>query len=123
MPSELLPRLAADLARASLHEVLERYVGPAPAGALDGDRAWIDHCYAADTVEDIVERLLGSGVRAAKEAAATLAAKSPTSLKVTLAALRRVRELGPLERALEQEYRISCAALSSPTWWRGSARR
>ncbi|MFF4421767.1 enoyl-CoA hydratase/isomerase family protein [Streptomyces sp. NPDC001549] len=114
VPSELLPRLAADLARTSVHEVLERYVGPAPGGALDGDREWIDHCYAADTVEDIVERLRGSGVPAAKEAAATLAAKSPTALKVTLAALRRVRELGPLERALEQEYRISCAALSSP---------
>ncbi|MGZ9935383.1 enoyl-CoA hydratase/isomerase family protein [Streptomyces sp. NC-S4] len=114
VPSELLPRLAADLAGASVHEVLERYVGPAPAGGLDADRAWIDHCYAADTVEEIVERLLDSGAPAAKEAAATLRTKSPTALKVTLAALRRVRVLGPLERALEQEYRISCAALSSP---------
>ncbi|WP_405791813.1 enoyl-CoA hydratase/isomerase family protein [Streptomyces sp. NBC_00029] len=114
VPSELLPGLSRDLARSSVHEVLERYVGPAPGGVLDGDRAWIDHCYAADTVEDIVERLLRSGVPAAKEAAATLAAKSPTALKVTLAALRRVRALGPLERVLEQEYRISCAALSSP---------
>ncbi|MGW6845968.1 enoyl-CoA hydratase/isomerase family protein [Streptomyces sp. NPDC054958] len=114
VPSELLPRLAADLARASVHEVLERYVAPAPAGTLDEDREWIDHCYAPDTVEEIVERLLGSGVPAAKAAAATLGAKSPTALKVTLAALRRVRALGPLERALEQEYRVSCAALSSP---------
>ncbi|MFE5808006.1 enoyl-CoA hydratase/isomerase family protein [Streptomyces sp. NPDC056491] len=114
VPSELLPGLSRDLARGSVHEVLERYVGPAPGGVLDGDRAWIDHCYAADTVEDIVERLLRSGVPAAKEAEAALRAKSPTALKVTLAALRRVRALGPLERVLEQEYRISCAALSSP---------
>ncbi|QES58258.1 3-hydroxyisobutyryl-CoA hydrolase [Streptomyces venezuelae] len=114
VPSELLPRLAADLARAPVHEVLERYVAPAPGGTLGGDREWIDHCYAADTVEDVVERLHRSGVPSAKEAAATLAAKSPTALKVTLAALRRVRGLGPLERVLEQEYRISRAALSSP---------
>ncbi|WP_033216327.1 enoyl-CoA hydratase/isomerase family protein [Streptomyces virginiae] len=116
VPSELLPRLAADLAGDPVHEVLERYVAPAPspAGTLAEDREWIDHCYAPDTVEDILERLLRSDAPAAKEAAATLRSKSPTALKVTLAALRRVRALGPLEKALEQEYRISCAALSSP---------
>ncbi|MGJ7414728.1 enoyl-CoA hydratase/isomerase family protein [Streptomyces cinereoruber] len=43
-----------------------------------------------------------------------LLAKSPTALKVTLASVRRARRLGPLERVLEQEYRVSCAALSSP---------
>ncbi|MFJ3725540.1 enoyl-CoA hydratase/isomerase family protein [Streptomyces sp. NPDC090045] len=114
VPAEHLPALASDLARDSVHEVLERYVAPAPGGVLPGHREWIDHCYAADTVEEIVARLSGSGVPEAKEAADTLLAKSPTALKVTLAALRRARELGPLERVLEQEYRISCAALASP---------
>ncbi len=33
---------------------------------------------------------------------------------MTLASLRRARRLGPLERVLEQEYRVSCAALTAP---------
>ncbi|MCD9194393.1 enoyl-CoA hydratase/isomerase family protein [Streptomyces albireticuli] len=114
VPSDGLPGLLAALATEPVPDVLSRYVREAPEGELDGHREWIDHCYAADTVEEIVERLLDHGATAAKEAAGTILAKSPTSLKVTLAALRRARDLGPLERVLEQEYRVSCAALSSP---------
>ncbi|MEU9859898.1 enoyl-CoA hydratase/isomerase family protein [Streptomyces sp. NPDC047971] len=114
VPAERLDRLVADLSRTAVHDALTSHVGQAPPGALAAHREWIDHCYAADSVEEIVDRLLASGVEAAQEAAATLAAKSPTALKVTLTALRRARGLGPLERVLEQEYRVSCAALSSP---------
>ncbi|GAA0419058.1 enoyl-CoA hydratase/isomerase family protein [Streptomyces luteireticuli] len=114
VPSGRLPALAAELAHAPVHDVLARHVRPAPPGLLDGQRAWIDPCYAAGSVEEIVARLRARDEPAAQEAAATLLAKSPTSLKVTLTALRRARELGPLERVLEQEYRVSCAALSSP---------
>ncbi|GHE64567.1 enoyl-CoA hydratase/isomerase family protein [Streptomyces vinaceus] len=112
--AERLGALAEDLAAGSVHDALAPHVSRAPAGALAAHREWIDHCYAADTVEEITARLLAHGDAAAKEAAATLAAKSPTALKVTLAALRSARALGPLERVLEQEYRVSCAALSSP---------
>ncbi|MCS0637462.1 enoyl-CoA hydratase/isomerase family protein [Streptomyces sp. LP05-1] len=114
VPSGELAALAAELAGEPVHEVLERHVRTAPPGTLAADREWIDACYTGDSVEEIVRRLRASGEPAAKEAADTLAAKSPTSLKVTLAALRRARELGPLERVLEQEYRVSCAALTAP---------
>jgi enoyl-CoA hydratase len=114
VPADLLPGLLTELAGAAVPDVLPRYVREAPTGELDAQREWIDHCYAADTVEEIVDRLLVSGVPAAKEAAATILTRSPTALKVTLASLRRARELGSLERVLEQEYRVSCTALSSP---------
>ncbi|MGI5531616.1 enoyl-CoA hydratase/isomerase family protein [Streptomyces syringium] len=114
VPADALSALGADLAAGSVPDVLPRHVREAPEGRLAADREWIDHCYAADTVEEIVERLLAAGTPAAKEAAETILAKSPTALKVTLAALRRARDLGPLERVLEQEYRVSCAALSAP---------
>ncbi|MGW2304668.1 enoyl-CoA hydratase/isomerase family protein [Streptomyces sp. NPDC001809] len=114
VPSERLDRLVEDLARTSVHDALAAHVGQAPAGELAAHRGWIDHCYAAGTVEEIVDRLVASGVPAAKEAATALTAKSPTALKVTLASVRRARALGPLERVLEQEYRVSCAALTSP---------
>ncbi|MEU3351828.1 enoyl-CoA hydratase/isomerase family protein [Streptomyces sp. NPDC037389] len=114
VPSDRLPALLAELADAPAHEVVARHTAEAPGGELAGHREWIDACYAAGTVEEIVERLQGHGTPAAKQAAETILAKSPTALKVTLAALRAVPGLGPLERVLEQEYRVSCAALAAP---------
>ncbi|MFE5119785.1 enoyl-CoA hydratase/isomerase family protein [Streptomyces sp. NPDC056669] len=119
VPSELLPALTRDLAAAPVPDVLPRYAVDAPAGTLDGQREWIDHCYAADTVEEIVDRLMAVGEPAAKETAETLLAKSPTALKVTLAAVRGARTLDSLERVLEQEYRVSCAALARPDFVEG----
>lgn len=114
VPAARLPELTAALAQAPVHEVLPRYAAAPPPGELAAHRAWIDHCHAADGVEEIVERLLAQGEPAAKEAAETVLAKSPTALKVTLAAVRRAAALGSLEEALVQEFRISCNALSSP---------
>ncbi|MGW7099561.1 enoyl-CoA hydratase/isomerase family protein [Streptomyces sp. NPDC054838] len=112
VPAALLPRLTADLAGAPVAEVLPRYAGhPLPPGELAVHRGWIDHCYAADTVEEIVERLLAAGEPAAKEAAETMLAKSPTALKVTLEAVRRAPGLGTLEQVLAQEFRVSSHVL------------
>ncbi|MFD8607486.1 enoyl-CoA hydratase/isomerase family protein [Streptomyces sp. NPDC059631] len=114
VPAAALGAFTADLAGLSVHDALARHVRQPPPGDLAGQREWIDTCYAADTVEEILDRLLGRGEAAAKEAAETLLTKSPTALKVTLAALRRARRLGPLEAVLDQEYRVSCAALAAP---------
>ncbi|MCJ1676938.1 enoyl-CoA hydratase/isomerase family protein [Streptomyces sp. APSN-46.1] len=116
VPAARLADLTAGLlAGAPVRQVLARYAGrPTAPAELTERRPWIDRCYTADTVEEIVERLFGEGDPAAKEAAETLLAKSPTSLKVTLAAVRRARELGSLEKVLAQEYRVSCNALRSP---------
>ncbi|NUK06881.1 enoyl-CoA hydratase/isomerase family protein [Streptomyces lunaelactis] len=114
IPSRRLTELAASLAELDVAKAVRRCAQPAPEGDLAGQRTWIDDSYAADSVEEIVGRLLDCGEPAAKEAAGTILTRSPTSLKVTLAALRRARELGALEQVLDQEYRVSCAALSSP---------
>ncbi|MGC0422659.1 enoyl-CoA hydratase/isomerase family protein [Embleya sp. AB8] len=114
VPTHRLPALSAALADAAPAGVLARFAEPAPAGEPAEQRGWIDACYAADTVEEILDRLLGSGEPAAKEAAELIAAKSPTALKVTLAAMRRARELHSLGSVLDQEYRVSCAMLSTP---------
>ncbi|MEU2773482.1 enoyl-CoA hydratase/isomerase family protein [Streptomyces sp. NPDC007162] len=114
VPSGSLQAFAADLAELPVPEALARHVRPAPEGRLAGHRDWIDACYAADTVEEIVRRLLAHGEAAAKETAHTLLGKSPTALKVTLRALRRARQLDTLEQVLDQEYRVSCATLTTP---------
>ncbi|WP_329402153.1 enoyl-CoA hydratase/isomerase family protein [Streptomyces melanogenes] len=115
VPSPEIPVLLAELSTSPVREALPHHTHqPPPPGVLTTHRDWIDHCYAADTVEEIVDRLLATGIQEAKETAETILTKSPTSLKVTLRAMRRARELPTLERVLEQEYRISCAALTSP---------
>ncbi|WP_052030051.1 enoyl-CoA hydratase/isomerase family protein [Streptomyces sp. PCS3-D2] len=114
VPAARLPELTAALATAPAGEVLPRYAATPAPGVLAGQRSWIDRCYAAGTVEEIVQRLTDQGDPAAKEAAETILAKSPTALKVTLASVRRAAELGTLEQALAQEYRVSCNALASP---------
>ncbi|MEE1769500.1 enoyl-CoA hydratase/isomerase family protein [Streptomyces sp. JV185] len=118
VPSQRLTELTAALAgcdtAAGIEETVRRYAAPAPDGELAAHREWIDSCYRADSVEDIVDRLDSTGVPAAKQAAATILSKSPTALKVTLSALRRARGLGSLEAVLDQEYRTSCAAFTGP---------
>ncbi|MEU3483036.1 enoyl-CoA hydratase/isomerase family protein [Streptomyces sp. NPDC033753] len=114
VPSAALPALVRDLTRLSADEAVARHaVAPAP-GVLAEQREWIDACYRAETVETIVERLFDTGVPAAKEAATTLLAKSPTALKATLATLRRSRALTSLEEVLDLEFRVSCAAMTTP---------
>ncbi|MFI2760572.1 enoyl-CoA hydratase/isomerase family protein [Streptomyces echinatus] len=114
LPSAALPAFLDDLAGTPVRDALARHEQPPPPGRLAEQRAWIDACYAAGTVEEIVRRLLADGGPEAKETAETLLTRSPTALKVTLAAVRRARRLGSLERVLDQEYRVSCAALSTP---------
>jgi enoyl-CoA hydratase len=118
VPSERLPDLVSALSEASTEtgvaDVIGRFAEIVPAGTLEGRRAWIDACYAADSAEEIVARLRGHGDPEAARAADTIEAKSPTSVKTTLAALRRARELATLEEVLEQEYRVSTATLTWP---------
>jgi enoyl-CoA hydratase len=86
-------------------------VAPAP-GRLAAARPWIDACYSADTVEDIVARLAGRAEDEARAALATIRQKSPTSLKVTLRNIRAALSFAKVEESFQQDYRIAlaCAA-------------
>lgn len=108
--------LFTELERTPVDEVLPGFVLPAPPSNLEAWRPWLDETYAQQEVEDIVSSLreLASGGNAEAEyAVATLAKKSPTALKLTLASLRRAKDLGSLEEALEQEYRVGLRCLKS----------
>ena len=67
-------------------------------------RAWVDDAFSAGTVPEIVERLRSRHEDEARETADLLEELSPTGLAVTLAAIRRARELPGLRAALAQEY-------------------
>lgn len=90
-----------------------------PPSPLLAQREWIDHCYAGDTVADIVATLrshdadTAAGHMGGTAAADLIASRSPISVSVTLEAVRRAANLASLEDVLRQEFRTSCGALRS----------
>lgn len=117
--SAQLPTLVAELAERNTSSVVGRYGQAAPESALAKARWWIDECYAPDDAGTILERLARVGDPAATAAAETIAAKSPTAVTVTLAALRRARAQPSLEAVLNQELRVSLRALRWPDFAEG----
>jgi len=76
----------------------------APPSRLAQWQPWIDEAFAADTVTEIIARLRARPEPEASATADTLDELSPTSLVVTLAAVRAARALPGLRAALAQEY-------------------
>lgn len=108
VPSERLDDLRHALADradpatpAELVLLLDETPGPS---RLRAARPWIDDAFAADTVTEIIARLRAYGEPAASDTADLLEQLAPTALTVTLAAVRRARELPDLRTALAQEY-------------------
>lgn len=128
VPSERLPHLLDALAEradpgtpAEIVMLFDETPGPS---ALALARDWVDACYSAPTVREVITRLhafaegrtdaaafpthpLDPAARAYAAAAADeLETLSPTALTVTLESVRRARTLPTLEAALEQEFRL-----------------
>ncbi|MFB9930001.1 enoyl-CoA hydratase/isomerase family protein [Amycolatopsis halotolerans] len=118
VPADRLPDLFDALATRTPDSALALVAETPPPSALAAEAAWIDHCYAADTVEEILGRLRDGG-EAAVAAAKEIESKSPVALKVTLRALRAAAALPDLESVLAQEYRISHRAFGSAEFTEG----
>ncbi|OFI38429.1 3-hydroxyisobutyryl-CoA hydrolase [Arthrobacter sp. SW1] len=128
VPSGELPALAEALEKAALEgstpdAAVALYAAAVPGSVLERQREWIDAAYDSDNAEEIVRRLrsFGQGGAAggeAAEAADTIEAKSPTSVKVTLESLRRVRGRS-LEEALAQEFRVGLHCLTGADFREG----
>jgi enoyl-CoA hydratase len=123
VPCAALTQLADDLQGGDVDGALAaaaRAPGDSlPSGSLAEARPWIDACYAGDSAEAIVAALEARPEPAAVKAAAAIRRASPTSVKVTLRALRDAATLPTLEAALEQELRISCGFLGTPDFPEG----
>jgi enoyl-CoA hydratase len=117
VPSENLAALAAALESETPEVAVGRFAKPAPESVLAKQRDWIDACYSSDDLEEILRRLHEFGGEAA-DAAAVIGSKSPTAAKVTLASLRRVRDMA-LEEVLAQEYRVGLHCLAGPDFREG----
>lgn len=86
--------------------------GAPPPGQLAG-ASWIDECYVGDDAERILLALLEHPDPAAREAGRTLAGMAPTSVKVTLRAVRAARSM-TLREVLDQDLRLARHFLSRP---------
>ncbi|AWK87140.1 enoyl-CoA hydratase/isomerase family protein [Azospirillum thermophilum] len=119
VPSGRIEALLSDLAGGvSPDEAIAAYREPAGEAAVTALRPAIDRCYAHDGMEAIVKALEAEGTEWAAGQIATLKRMSPTSLKVTLSALRRGARLD-FEGCLRQELRLSLACLAGDDFYEG----
>ncbi|GAC1415843.1 MAG: enoyl-CoA hydratase/isomerase family protein [Acidobacteriaceae bacterium] len=113
--SERLPILKNELLNChsciAVNTCLESFTTAPPQGDLENGRTWMMECFAKDSIEAILSALKARPEEAAHEVAAEMRKGSPTSLKVTLLALRRGRNYGLLERCLQQEFALALLCL------------
>jgi enoyl-CoA hydratase len=101
---DLTARLQEEGVRAAVHALSEA----PPPSPLAAHREWIDACFAFDSASEILGGLDASSASAANDTARLIRTKSPLAVAVTLASLRRSRNLPSLADALEQEFVVSC---------------
>ncbi|SEO70779.1 enoyl-CoA hydratase [Methylobacterium sp. ap11] len=89
-----------------------------PPGPLHAERALVEACFSADTVAEVLSRLDAAGSEFAKKAAATIRTRSPTSLRLALAQMRRGAALS-FPEAMRLEYRILCRILRGHDFYEG----
>jgi enoyl-CoA hydratase/carnithine racemase len=113
VPHDKLPAFKDAIVADGIDVALAAHTQEPPPSQLLAQRDWIDHCYAGNTVEDIVAALRGHDAGPANDAANLIASRSPISASVALQAIRRAAKLDTLEDVLRQEYRTSVGALRS----------
>ncbi|MRI55792.1 enoyl-CoA hydratase/isomerase family protein [Methylobacterium sp. DB1607] len=115
----IIDRLAAGGAIADAFDGL-----PAPGtqtGPLVAERALIDACFSADTVAEVLARLDAAareGSAFAGTSAATIRSRSPTSLTIAQALMRRGGDLGFAE-AMLAEYRLAERVMRGQDFYEG----
>ena len=106
-----LPRLAVLLEGRPVPQALAHVAQPAPPSALTDQRSWIDDCFVSDDVATILAAVADRSEPEARAAEKALRRNSPTSLAVTLRAMREARGMAGLQQALDQEFRIAVRML------------
>jgi enoyl-CoA hydratase len=112
LAQERVPDFLARLSAATIGGAAAALAADPPASPLLAERDWIDACYSAGTVPEILARLRERPEPAAGRAAGLLAAQSPVAVSVTLRALRQAARL-TLPEVLDQDLRIVFAAVGS----------
>lgn len=121
--SDRIPELMAALSRVRRAEEVESMVAgfarPPGEAPLARHEALLDAAMTGDTVEAVLEALARDASSFARHAASEIAARSPTSLKLTLALLKRARTAPSVETCLTNEFRAACALLATHDLYEG----
>lgn len=129
VPRERVPELTASLAgiawepgreNTQVEAVLENFAADPGLPPLKTRQAAIDRCFAGDTVETILDALQAEREEPewAAQTAASLSAKSPTSLRITLRQLI-VGHGFELDAALRLEYRMTQHVMAAHDFYEG----
>jgi enoyl-CoA hydratase len=122
VPSARFPELLEGLyGSVSVDAVLAAFAEPAGEGPLLARREAIDRLFASDRVEDILHALdneLGEHADWARAAAANIRTKSPLSLKLALAQVRRGRAWD-FATCMDAEFRIVSRVIRGHDFYEG----
>ncbi len=125
IPSARFPVLLEGLAgTVSVDSVLSAFSEPAGEGPIMARRAAIDRLFAGDSVERILAALNHAATSGSADAewaaktAATMSAKSPLSLKIALAQVRRGKTLD-FEACMRTEFRIVSRVIQGHDFYEG----
>ena len=110
---DALPALINELAlqpftgepRTTVTEIMEQFSIPIESTSLVEQHEAINKCFSANTMEEIMVALQ-EGNAFCKEAAAVIAKKSPTSLKISLRAMQKGSHQ-TFDACMQQEYTVS----------------
>jgi enoyl-CoA hydratase len=123
--SARLPELAEALCgTVPVDAVLGAFAEPAAPGPMAAHRGAIDQLFGAGTVEGILAALAaeaasdGPEAEFARDAAAAIRGKSPTSLKIALSQLRRGKDLD-FDECMRTEYRIVSRIVKGHDFYEG----
>ena len=113
LATHYLPSAALDTAKAGLAQtpqdivgVLDPLAAAAPEARILNDKAMIDRLFASDVLEEIFAALAADGSDWATATLATLRAKSPQSMKVSLRLLADGAAMPTFEDEMRQEYAV-----------------
>ncbi len=113
--------LEALTGKVSIDAVLAAFAEPAGEGKITVRRQAIDRLFVGTSVEDILsalERETGADAEWAQKTAATIRTKSPTSLKLALAQVRRGR-YWDFDTCMRAEFRVVSRIIEGPDFYEG----
>jgi enoyl-CoA hydratase len=102
-----------------LGEILDEMADTPPPAAIDQDRAAIDRLFASDRYEDILAVLEADGSDWAQAQLATLATKSPQTIKVALRQMVEGAAFTDFADNMRNEYRIGYHVIRRPDFTEG----
>jgi enoyl-CoA hydratase len=116
---ELIERLTLVSAADRVDAILGALAVKSAEGELERHRAELDHAMTAGGVERIIDALRATDSTFSRKAANAISRNSPTSLKVTLALLKRAMTADSLKTCLINEFRAACSLLNSHDLYEG----